>query len=280
MSLLVSGSAIVLPVLYTLLLVAYAQRFLGRRGGLVRTVRGMLFATVSIHAGTIALRAAIERACPVTAQAEIFSLVAFTVLTIYVTLEGRFDRGADADGEDELPRTAGVFVVATAFVMQLIASLLSIESVEPARSLAFWPSLHVFTGVISISAVAVASVYGVLYLFLYRSLKRGSFGLFYQRMPDLESLGRVNFFAVIIAFAAVSVTIAGGAASYFAMEDVEVSRWRVGFTVALWMLYGGLIIAHAWFRFGGKRLAYSTVLGAVFAFSILAVGLVRMAAAS
>ncbi len=271
MTTLVNGSAILLPVLYTFLLVALAQRFLDRGRGLVAVRRLLIGSTVAVQLAALVARASFQRACPVTAQSEILSLVALTVLLVFVVLE-EWPRRRIAPAEDS-SKSCGVFVVAVAFVAQCGASLLAIDTAPVTEPLPFWPSLHVFTGVIGISAVAVASVYGLLYLFLYRALKVGRFGLFYQRMPDLETLGRTNYQAVVVAFIAVSLTVAGGAISWAQSEPLELNYVRVGLTLALWVLYGALIIGHLALRFGGKRLAYSTVLGSVLALSILVVGL-------
>lgn len=124
-------------------------------------------------------------------------------------------------------------------------------------------SLHTFAAIVGFSAVAICGVYGILYLFLYGAIKRGRFGLFYRKMPSLETLGDLNFVATLTAFVALSVAVGLGFWLRFRLPEMGVSlvEPEVLLTSLLWLLYGGCILGKRFFHLGGKRLAYTTALG-------------------
>lgn len=263
MEILVKSGSILLPVLYTLTVMSYAGVFFAHRRGPVRWARPALLVTLACHLLAVAARAVVDRACPVSNQAEIFSLIALSTLVMYAILEWRVEKRS----------STGVFVLFMAFAAQLVASVLSLDpKFQEGETLPAIPSLHVFAAVIGLSAVAVASAYGLLFLMLYNDLKRGKFGLFYRGMPDLAILSRSNYYSAIFAFGALTLTNAMGMVSLVAGRDYNLPRVVVA--AALWALYGVAVFGHGFFRLSGKRLAYITLFGFVLATVVLVIGIV------
>ena len=129
--------------------------------------------------------------------------------------------------------------------------------------------------IIGLSAVALSNVYAILYLFLYTAIKRGRFGLFYRKMPPLETLSDLNFVATSGAFFALTIVIALGAWSALdgsAEAGVELLEPEVILTSLLWLLFGSSIVARRFLSLGSKRFAYTTLLGLFLLMGIFASG--------
>jgi ABC-type uncharacterized transport system permease subunit len=246
------ASLVILCILYTVLVMAYARIFALGFDGIGRFARPLLIGTVALHFASVGLRGVMVGACPLGSQGEFLALVAFSIAVIYALLEMRI-------GE----RTTGVFAIAPAFALQLIATvrILGQEAPDDVK-MGMYRSLHSFAAIVAFSAVAICGVYGVLYLFLYAAIKRGRFGLFYRNMPSLERLTDMNFVAAWMAFLALSVTVVMGFGVEHRVTAEPTTMWRadVILTVGLWILYGGAIVARRFFGLGGKRLAYTTVI--------------------
>ena len=247
-----NASLVILTILYTLLMMAYARIFVRGPGGLALFVRPLLVGTVTLHFVSILARSIAIGACPLGSPAESMALVAFSVTVFYLFLELRI-------GE----RSTGIFAMTPAFLMQVIATVSLLEAENPPPRLDAVESLHSFAAIAGFSAVALSNVYAILYLFLYAAIKRGRFGLFYRKMPSLETLSDLNVVATVGAFLALSVLIGLGLWKYF---DAQTSTAMLAYpevilTSVLWLLYGGCIFAKRFLSLGGKRFAYTTLLG-------------------
>jgi len=248
-----NSSVVLLAILYTLLVVGYARVFALGPGGLGLHVRPLLAGTVILHFVSILLWSIKIGACPLGSPVEFLSLVAFSIAVIYYVLELRIRE-----------RSTGVFALTPAFILQLIAAVGVLGSVgRNGSKMGLLTSWHAFAAIVGSSAVALAGVYGLLYLFLYTAIKRGRFGLFYRKMPPLEVLSNLNFVAAAVAFLAISITVGLGYIVPLEARDKGVSFKDLEAILGwvLWALYGGCMLARRYLRFGGKRLAYTTLLG-------------------
>ncbi len=253
---------VLLPVLYTLLVMAYAKIFTRQASGLSLAVRPLLLITLAVHLGAIIIRGVHVGACPLGRPAEFLTLVSFAVATIYLFLELRVG-----------DRATGVFVLALVFVIQIVGTISILISNTPGEyPVGTAESLYRTFAVLGYSAVAVSSTYGILYLFLYRAIKQGSFGLYYRKMPSLGTLSDLNYVAASLGFVALSVTV--GVMLYrWQSEGTLGATSEMFLTLALWGLFGAGIAAKRFWSLGGKRLAYTTLLGSLFVLGILLSGL-------
>jgi ABC-type uncharacterized transport system permease subunit len=267
MKLAFNAALILMTVLETVLLMAYARVFTRGREGVGKATRWLLVAAVLGQSASIGLRSALLKACPLLAWSDILAVVAFSVLVMYLLLELRL-------GE----RSTGVFAITPALLLHIVAAVAMLEASPPASAtLGLWEALHVFSAVVGFSAVALCGVYGLLYLFLYTAIKRGRFGLFYRKMPPLESLSSLNSAAAAMAFVALTASLGLGILVQRSMAG-GASFWtrpEVLMVCVLWLLYGGALLWSRVFGLGGKRFAYTTTLGLVVLFGILIWGLLR-----
>ena len=242
---------VTLPVAYTLLLLGYAKLFLKQASPLADKSRLLLAVTLVVHVGAMILRGVEVQGCPMGRYPEFLSLLAVSMAVTYFVLESR-------TGE----RSTGVFMIGLVLLTQIVATVSILVAEGPGSyPEGMWESLHVFAAIVGYSAVVVASLYGLLYLFLYTCIKRGRFGRFYQNMPSLEILTRLNFVAATVGFVALSVTLGVGVILWQRGVEIHFLQPEVLLTVVLWCLYGLSVTAHRVLRIGGKKLAYSTLLG-------------------
>jgi ABC-type uncharacterized transport system permease subunit len=261
-------SVVILAVLYTILLMAYARIFARGPEGVARFVQSILVITVCAHFASLLIRGNMVKACPLSSAAEFLSLVAFSIAIIYAVLEVRI-------GE----RTTGVFAITPAFLLQMVATvrILGTEGLPESR-IGLLRSFHNLSATIAFSAVAICGVYGILYLFLYGAIKSGRFGLFYKKMPPLEKLAQMSYVAAWIAFLGLAFTV--GMDSWIHVKGgTPEALLRAGFVLKtlLCLLYGGSIVARRFFGLGGRRLAYATVLGACVLVATIIIGELQVA---
>lgn len=248
------ASLVLLTILYTLLMIAYGRIFARSPAGVALVVRPLLVGTVSLHLVSVLIRSIAVGACPLASRAEFMSLVAFAVSLSYLFVEVRI-------GE----RSTGIFAMTPAFLLQVIAtvSILGADNL-PVRRLGALQSFHSFAAIVGFSAVALSNVYAILYLFLYGAIKRGRFGLFFRKMPSLDTLSDLNFSATGGAFLALSIMVGLGfwrLVSEASETRVELLEPEVILTSLLWILFGASIFAKRFFSLGSKRFAYTTLVG-------------------
>ncbi len=252
MEMLVNAGIVELPVLYTLSVMSYARTFLGQELGIQRISNILLSSTLLVHIGLLLIRGFQVGACPVGSPWEALSLASLILAFTYWILE-----------KVSKDQSSGVFVLSISCLMQFLSSI-AVLGIEPgeAERLNAWQSLHAFSAIAGLCAVLLASVYGFLYLFLYWVIKRGRFGIFYQRIAPLQKLASLNHIATAIAFLAISIASTGG--FYAVWKQGEFSslvRLEVISVVILWLLYAFCLIGRRFLKLGGKRLAYLTALG-------------------
>ncbi len=257
-----NGSLILLPVLHTMLVIGYARIFAGVPGGSARFVRPLLIATLALHLAFVLLRGMDIDACPLGTRWEYCSLLALAITCIYFLFELR-------TGD----RHTGVFLITAAFALQMTASvfMLSEPVVSPPR-LGILPSVQALADVVGFAAIVVSSIYGLLYLFLYGTIKGGSYGVFFRRIPNLDTLSRQNYAGA--ALAALALGVSGGVGLWLSgTSAASGGAGSIAGTLAVWAVFASSTAARRFLHLGAKRLAYTTVLGLLLAaFLLLATG--------
>ncbi len=122
--------------------------------------------------------------------------------------------------------------------------------------------VHTICSLLSYGAFLVAFVSGVLFLIQERQLKRKTMGVLFHRLPSLAKLDQVNFVAVGVGFALLSIGMLYG---LLEMRS-EFGRWWTGdpkeyLTLTLWALYLALWLMRLRATLRGRRVALLSVLG-------------------
>ncbi|MGK7313510.1 MAG: cytochrome c biogenesis protein, partial [Candidatus Longimicrobiales bacterium M2_2A_002] len=196
---------------------------------------------------------------PVANTWESLTFIAFSVALVYLVLEWR-------QGE----RSTGVFVLAVALLLQTLSSAFishTQEVPEILRSSMF--AVHVTAALLGYVGLAISAIYGIMYLLQYRQLKQQHVGVLFQRLPNLETLSRLNIGALGLGWIALTLAIIAGMAWATTLQlagEIEgsyLSDPKFLLTVGLWVLYGLCLGGRYVLRWANRTLATVSIVGFV-----------------
>src|SRR5579871_3798877 len=194
MDVLVTILRFLLPLAYGGLTFYFARTFfrsLNQANRLRHALSGA-YIVLALHALYIGAYTAYYHHELVATVFELCSLIAFTLLAVYVFAELRTSRETSG---------TGFFVTAIAFLLQLISSITN-EVPGETKAVLKDPifNLHVTTSVFGYAALMLAAIYGGLYLLLFRAIRRNEFGAVFEHIPSLDRLERYGLRATAFGF--------------------------------------------------------------------------------
>lgn len=131
-----------------------------------------------------------------------------------------------------------------------------------------WAFLHVVPTVAGIACLVAGAALCVTYLVEERCLRSRRLGEVMRWLPALEVLDGLSGRVLTAAFWLLSVGLVAGALRALMWKELGV-RWaldpKVLSAAATWALVGGVVAARRGGNFGGRRLAYLTLLAAALA---------------
>lgn len=249
-------SNILLPFLYIITFVFYSYDFMKGGKRFANSKRLFLFLSIFFHLFYLLLRTIYFDHPPITNVFEIYTVLAFAISFSYFILELVTDI-----------RGTGPFIIIISILFQTISSfyiqdLFQVKEVLRSHLL----GIHVFTALLGYSAITISAVYGILYLILYKDIKRNRFGLIFDRMPSLDVLEKLSFYSAIIGFILLTWTIIIGiiwlpkAFPKFSYADPKL----IG-TFTVWILYGIGLSSKIFGKWQGKKVIILSILGFVIA---------------
>lgn len=188
-----------LPLFYLALLIDYgATFFMAVR---VHARSPWVIAVVAVHATFLVLRGVHGGYSPLVNQYGILSIIAVSMAALYWVLE--------RIGRD---RRAGLFIFGLVFLFQYTASVFlpSMAKAAPEVAGPWWSRLHVVPAALAYTALSLGGVYGLLHLVSQRILKQHRFGPLFDRLPPLDLLGKMTWWALLHGFGFMTVSIATG----------------------------------------------------------------------
>jgi ABC-type transport system involved in cytochrome c biogenesis permease subunit len=252
MSNIVDTLNILLPGMYFMAFLAYVANFFSDIKRLENGKRIFLFITLILHAIYLLNRLIAFSHPPITNVFEIMTVLAFCIAFSYFILELVTDI-----------RGTGLFIIIISFAFQLVSSMfiqdtLAVKEVLKSNLL----GSHVLTALCGYSSIAISAVYGFLYLLLYRELKSSSFGLIFQRLPNLETLEKLSFYSAVFGFAMLSIAIGiGGIWLPRAFQHFSYADPKLITTAIVWLLYGLGIFFKLSGRLQGKKIMVLSIIG-------------------
>jgi ABC-type transport system involved in cytochrome c biogenesis permease subunit len=244
-----------LPLGYLLALLGYVVVFVREDSRIGPAVTAGTWALVAVHGAYLVLSGLIYGHVPIANTWESLTFIAFALALVYLVLEWQMG-----------DRATGAFLIATALLLQILSTAFITHVREvPAilRSPMF--GIHVTTAMLGYVALAVSAIYGVLYLLQYRQLKRKHVGLLFARLPNLETLSRLNARALALGWLGLTVAIVAG--SVWALTLARSGQLDVNLlvdpkfllTVALWAVYGLCLLGLYVLRWPNSTLASVSV---------------------
>ena len=232
MSAFIQSLSVIVAILYFLLVYEYGHLFLTEdTRGESRAAR-ILRVAVAIHLLLIGLRGISLGHLPFTTMSDTLGAVSIGLSLVYLFIELRLGI-----------RTTGVFILGLAFLFQAGSAgiMRAPGELDPLfRSPLF--GAHVVNALIGCAAIAVSAIYGMLYLLLRKNLKRQDFGRLYRKLPPLETLALMNYYAA--AFGFLFLTISIGVGAYWAADAIK-TPWlqdpKTAVALAMWALLGFVV---------------------------------------
>jgi len=242
-SLLLNTLLHMLPVLYAVVFFDYVLVFFTEEPLIRRMARPLLWIAVVVNLIYFLTYTVFFEHIPLATVYQALGAVAFGLAITYLWVESRTNS----------PYTAP-FILGLSLVLQIVHSEFPhFQRGVPEILQSKLFSLHVVFIVLGYSALAVAAVYSVLYLLLYRQMRNKTFGLVFRRMPPLETLDNMNFNALLVGFPFLLLATLLGTLWQFDARLVVSG-------VAL-VVYGGAIALRTLQGRRGSRLAYSSLAG-------------------
>jgi ABC-type transport system involved in cytochrome c biogenesis permease subunit len=251
-----------LPFAYFVALVDYMVAFFTDSPRAKRLAYPLLVVSVVLNVVYFAVFTAYFEHIPMVSVHQVFGAVGLAVAATYTFVERRSGN----------PHT-GAFVLFMVLICQVVnATYPRLDHYVPELLQSVLFSFHVSAAVLGYSAFALAAIYALMYLLLYDSMRTKTFGLFFQRLPALVVLDRMNFYAAAIGFAFLTLAIILGFVwSAFAFDKMRIDP-KIGVALLTWLLYLFSILGRQYRSWRGPRLAISSLVGfVVVLFSMFAV---------
>jgi HemX protein len=226
-----------LPVGYLIALLGYLAVFVRQQAPYGPWVTGFTRGVVALH-GVYLIMSGIEyEHVPLATTWESLTFTAFAVALVYLVLEWQMR-----------DRSTGLFLLAGVLLLQILSTAFirhTGEVPDILRSPMF--GIHVSTALLGYVAMAVSALYGLIYMIQYRQLKQRHVGLLFQRLPNLETLSRMNVRAMGIGWLGLTVAILAG--TVWAYNLSRTGQLQVNLlqdpkfllSVAVWLVYGGCL---------------------------------------
>jgi len=159
----------------------------------------------------------------------------------------------------------GFFYTGILFVLQGLSVLfISENTILPAVLKDVTFEIHVIFNLIGYAAFSSAFLLATMYLFLINEIKSNKMGYFYDRLPSLAYLEKLNYNALLVGFIFNTIGILLGSIVGFSVWGTFWS-WDPKLTSALmaWVLYLITIIGKMQYGWPRRRIAQFTFLGFV-----------------
>uniref|UniRef100_Q3AQF3 HemX protein, putative n=1 Tax=Chlorobium chlorochromatii (strain CaD3) TaxID=340177 RepID=Q3AQF3_CHLCH len=177
----------------------------------------------------------------------LMTMVGFTLTSIYLLTE--FTTKSDK---------SGFFIISFAAGAQLLSSLLITQVEQSSQTFSGLSSgLHLLMAIFSFSSIAIAGIYSLLYLLLFRQIQQNRFELFFQRLPNLEVLEMLCMHAVSLGFLFISLTLLSGLwAQSNTNVAIAVMEPKFITMAVIWLIYGAGMFIKPFKGWDMKHMAY------------------------
>ncbi len=222
----------------------YLMEFLRGRRSQSPRARVVLRAAIAFQLAQFGVFVSIWGRLPLASPGEAFGTIALAITVVYALLEILMR-----------DRSTGFFFLTVATVFAICGVLGAPPGPEVNEVLRqTWFGFHAISAVLGYTAFAVSAIYAILFVLLYRDLKRRRFGLAYERMPPLETLSRTSTQAATLGLGFLTIAIGVGAIGWAKELDHPPLRDpKVVSSLAVWMVYAAGLALHRTARWSGIR---------------------------
>jgi ABC-type uncharacterized transport system permease subunit len=213
-----------------------------------------------LHATHIVVSSLVWHVCPVEGIHFAMSVVSLLACAVYVVMRSRYRIDV-----------VGVFVAPLALTFLLASHL--VVATEPAqRYRSTILPVHVTANLLGYALFSLAFAAAVAYLLQEKRLKEKRLVGLFRRLPPLDALDRAEHRFLLAGFPLLTIGILTG--TYWAHEVeagsvTDIARAIFGY--ATWVLFAAVLYLRAVAGWRGRRAAYGTIAGFLFAVLVLVV---------
>lgn len=245
-------ASIFISTVYFVIAVLYIALFYTERPVYHRLARYLTLANLSVHLISVIYAGIVEGRIPLTSTYRVISFLTMIIAGIYIFAEHRLKT-----------RSLGAFVFPLIFIFHVISffgfGVIS-QELDIFKTPIFW--LHIISSVCGYSAFVYSMVLGVMYLYLFYSLKKRKLRVMYDRLPPLESLEKMIGTSQIGGLCFLTLGIIGGALmAHREWNQIPVGDPKILLTGLIFVIYLVNVILKFVLKWSGRRMAYMAVLG-------------------
>jgi ABC-type uncharacterized transport system permease subunit len=239
---------------------AYAVAYVTNSGPSTVWRSRLLVLSVALYTLFVGSYSGEHHHCLITSGMSVIALLGFIIALIYAILERVTKTEA-----------SGVFIVPVVFLLELASALFRQDGGEASTKFGTLSlNIHVVTAVFGYAGLSMSGMYGAMYLMLFRSIKKSTFGKAFERLPSLASLEELSLWALYIGLVFLTATMLAGMAWLpLDVPDFTYADPKLLATTVLWVLYLGALVARRVARLEGKRMMQVSFYGFVFAMASL-----------
>ncbi|NLX17891.1 MAG: c-type cytochrome biogenesis protein CcsB [Desulfobulbus sp.] len=238
-------------VIYICSTAAYFVFFFTRKTRIRRISRLIFTVAFLVHTANIIVRATETGHTPIVSHHETVTFFSWSVACCYLSFRWRYT-----------VKNLGVFISTLVLALMFVAAFSSRVAIPlPPMMQSWWLPVHASVTLFADGFLAIACIGGIMYLLQERELKQKRFGLFYSRLPSLESLDKLNHHCLSIGFPLYTLGLITGSlwakqawGAYWHWDPKE--TW----SLVTWFLYAATV--HQRFTVGwrGRRVAILSII--------------------
>ncbi len=238
-----------LPLAYLTLLIVYGVTFFLRTRAHERNF--YLLPVIVVHALFLVLRAVQLGHPPLDSNYDVLSFLSLATAVAYCVVEFAVK-----------DRRTGMFVLLPAFLFQYTSSVFLSGTFGTGAGMGSgeefsWVRLHSVPAIMAYTGFTLAAVYGMLHLSAQRNLKEHRIGAIFERLPSLDLLGHMSWYALVFGFVFITITAASG--PFLMSHTVGPLEPKVGIKIlvgsAAWLIYGVAVFGRLLGRWPAARIS-------------------------
>ncbi len=230
----------------------YITFFVTQKKKIRSSARSILLVAGVLHTATFISRYIAAGHTPLTTHHDTISFFAWSMTWAFLSFRWRYE-----------VKNFGTFVSLLILILMIIGAMSSTHIVElPPALQSAWLPVHASIAILAYGFLAMAFCGGLMYLLQERELKKKRFGLFYTRLPSLDSLDNLIQHCVAIGFPLLTMGIITGS---FWAKQAWGSYWhwdpKETWSLITWFLYAALLHQRFVSGWRGRRGAILAIIG-------------------
>jgi len=242
--------------IYLVIAISYGIVFYTRKRFFIILSHILIAFILAFHIFLIIYSSILEVKLPLTSLFDAMSVMALVLAIVYVILEFRLK-------EDSL----GFFVFPLIFLFQAVSAAGSELSViiSSMDSRVFDMPLfgfHTLATVTGYSFFIYSMILGVMYLPLFKEIKKREFHILFDKLPPLLVLEKMNIASLFVGVVCLTLGLVSGIRLTLVVWDrVPFTDPKIFLSLVLWFLYSISLVMWVLKRWNGKRMAYASIFG-------------------